>query len=171
MDSSDPTNSTFQGPLFSLRFAIHPRPKPRLSIADRIVVAIRENINVKVAIAVEVTEGRHVAGVHDVQAERLGRFLEVARPVIQIQQVGSVIITDIDVQITVIVDVAHRRTDTPRRMRVEQTGFSRDIIKLQLIALPIESVVSRSIDQVHIRKAIHVDVANRDASTTGSRLI
>ena len=56
-------------------------------------------------LGVVVAEGGQQAGVADGQAKALRLFREVALPVIHVEQVGDIIVADVNVEIAIAIDI------------------------------------------------------------------
>ena len=100
------------------RLAIdHPRNR-FVHLATRIVVEIRHEVEIKIAVAIVIAKRWCVPRTNIVNAKLFRLFYESTVAVVDEEVVGRIKIADVDIQIAVVVDVHHRRTSTPRVSRI-----------------------------------------------------
>ena len=120
------------------------------------------DVDVEPAVAIVITERRHVARV--VQREAAGGRLlgEGAVALVDIEEIGRTEAADVEVEPPVVVHVGEGRTLFPRAQRAGHAGFFRHILELEPAQVAVEVVGTGLADHEDIGPAVAVIVPDRD---------
>ena len=123
------------------------------------IVFIGQEIEIEIAIQIVVAECWCMASFDEVQAERLGLFREHGLTVIDEQLVWGAMIADIDVEVSIVLDIDHGHPRAPGTSAGD-AGFLRDILESEVSSLPEETIVYGPIGKEQIGQLISIDVSD-----------
>ena len=96
---------------------------------------VRGDIHIEQPVAVVVAERRHHRGIDHVQAVGMGHLLEGAVALIDIEQIRSIITTDVDIQEAVVIHIGKGGAKLPNLRRVTlvpDAGLVRHVLELEV---------------------------------------
>ena len=125
--------------------------------------AVRQHERIEIAIVVVVRERSARARRSDCEAERSRAFDERAVALVLVEQVLRLRIADVEVEVAVAVDVDERRGLAPRIATVNSAGLLGDVLEAQWRNLAEQSIRAVLADEIQVRQAVAVVVADREA--------
>ena len=99
---------------------------------------------------------------HVVEARCRGDVTEAAVAVVLEEHVAAADRRDVQIRITVVVDVSKRGRDTDL-VRYPHSGRCRDVLESAAADILPELIASNLADEVDVRQAVPIDIRNGDA--------
>ncbi len=128
---------------------------------------VGQNVDIEVAVAVEISKGGNDRAVLEINAifsrslfelQRAVRSLPILDQQVDEELIGIVVIADVNVEISVIVDIGEGDSDGPGLLATADTGGFGHVLEFQARPLQIETIFERPISGKHVRHPVQIQI-------------